>query len=136
MLEAFDHEEAREAMELLLMSAGKGRQGARATPIRTRAQRVGVQLEETPPAVRRDIAQGGPATRARAKAGLRAIQMRRVTRVTRAEQAGTVSAALLKAKDIQDKGKKRASEPSGSRRGVYMCNKCGEPKKGHVCKLK
>jgi len=134
LLQAFDHEEAREAMELLLMSAGKGQQGARATPIRTRAQRVGVQLEETPPAVRRDIAQGGPATRARAKAGLRAIQMRRVTRVTRAEQAGTVSAALLKAKDIQNTAKKRGSEP-GSRR-VCMCNKCGEPKKGHVCKLK
>lgn len=135
ILKAFGHAEAAEL--LLSAAAGSARKGARTTPIKTRAQRAGVQLEETPPAVRRDIAEGGPVTRAKAKAEMRAIQKARVQRVTRAEQAGTVSAALFRANDAQRKATKRASEPqvSGSRR-VYTCNKCGEPKKGHVCKMK
>ena len=98
---------------------------------KTRAQRAGIQLEETPPAVRRDIAEGGPATRAKAKAQMRAIQKSRVQRVTRAEQSGTVIAALLTAKNTRSKATKRAA--SGDRR-VYRCAKCGEPKKGHVCR--
>ena len=130
LLKAFDHTEA---TELLLSAAAElhaGR-GARATPIKTRAQRAGIQLEETPPAVRRDIAEGGPATCAKAKAQMRAIQKSRVQRVTRAEQSGTVIAALLTAKNTQSKVTKRAA--SGDRR-VYRCAKCGEPKKGHVCR--
>ena len=99
---------------------------------------VGIQLEETPPAVRRDISQGGPNTRAKAKAQMRAIQKSRVQRVTRAEQSGKVIAALLTAENTQSKAAKRAAvgeSGTGSRR-VYRCAKCGEPKKGHVCKLK
>ena len=120
--------------ELLLSAAAasEGLLGARVTPIKTRAQRAGIQLEETPPAVRRDIAEGGPATRAKAKAQMRAIQKSRVQRVTRAEQSGTVIAALLTAKNTQSKSAKRAGA-SGDRR-VYRCAKCGEPKKGHVCR--
>ena len=60
------------------------------------------------------------------------------TPLVNACEAGTVSAALLRASDAQRKATKRASEPSvpsGSRR-VYMCTKCGEPKKGHVCRAK
>ena len=98
------------------------------TPVKTRAERVGVHLEETPPAVRRDIAEGGPATHARAKAQLRALQKVRVKRVTRAEQEGTVARALMQAKDTGRRATKRASEQSGSRR-VYRCAKCGEPRK-------
>jgi ankyrin repeat protein len=134
VLKACDHTEAAE----LLLSAAAGRhskQGAHATPIKTRAQRAGVELEDTPPAVRRDLAEGGPATRARAKADLRAIQKGRVQRVARAEQAGTVRAALVRAKETQRMATARASEPSGSRR-VYKCAKCGQPKKGHVCRVK
>ena len=136
ILNAFGHAEA---VELLLSAtAGSERKGARTTPIKTRAQLAGVQLEETPPAVRRDIAEGGPVTRAKAKAEMRAIQKARVQRVTRAEQAGTVRAALFRANDTQRKAAKRASEPSkvtGTRR-AYMCKKCGEPKKGHVCMIR
>ena len=132
----FGHADASEL--LLSAAAGSARKGARDTPIKTRAQRAGIQLEETPPAVRRDITEGGPVTRAKAKAQMRAIQKGRVQRVMRAEQAGTVSAALFRANDTERKATKRASEPStasGSRR-VYTCKKCGEPKKGHVCKVK
>ena len=137
VLKEFEHTELSELL-LLSAAASSARSGARATPIKTRAQRAGVQLEETPPAVRRDLAEGGPATRVKAKAQMRAIQKGRVQRVTRAEQSGTVSAVLCRANDAQRKATKRASEPSkasGSRR-VYMCQKCGEPKKGHVCKFK
>ena len=136
ILKAFGHADASEL--LLSAAAGSARKGARDTPIKTRAQRAGIQLEETPPAVRRDITEGGPVTRAKAKAQMRAIQKGRVQRVMRAEQAGTVSAALFRANDTERKATKRASEPStasGSRR-VYTCKKCGEPKKGHVCKVK
>ena len=136
ILKAFGHTDVSEL--LLSVAAGSARKGARATPMKTRAERAGIQLDETPPAVRRDIAEGGPVTRAKAKAEMRAVQKSRVQRVTRAEQAGTVSAALFRAKDVQRQATKRASEPSkasGSRR-VYTCKKCGEPKKGHVCQVK
>ena len=118
-----------------MLNAAEGshaRRGARATPVKTRAERAGIQLEETPPAVRRDIAEGGPATRAKANAQMRAIQKSRVQRVTRAEQSGTVAAALLKAKNMQRMAAVRGESSSGRR--VYRCQKCGEPKKGHVCK--
>ena len=84
--------------------------------------------------MRKDIAEGGPATRARAKAELCAIQKVRVQRVMRVEQAGTVARALLQAKDTERRAAKRTSEPSGSRR-EYRCKKCGEPKKGHACRV-
>ena len=117
--------------------AGSARKEARTTPIKTRAQRAGIQLEETPPAVRRDLAEGGPVTRAKATAQMRGIQKSRVQRVTRAEQSGTVAAAILKAKNTQSKAAKRAGEPVGmGGRRVYRCAKCGEPKKGHRCKVK
>jgi hypothetical protein len=136
VLKAFDHTEVTEL--LLSTAAGAERKGARTTPIKTRAQRAGVQLEETPPAVRRDLAEGGPATRTRAQADLRAIQKSRVQRVSRAEQASTVGAALMRSRETQRMAEKRASEPrqtSGSRK-VYTCKTCGLPKKGHVCKVK
>jgi ankyrin repeat protein len=136
ILKAFGHAEASEL--LLSAAAGSARKGVRTTPVKTRAQRAGIQLEETPPAVRRDIAEGGPVTQAKAKAEMRAIQEARVQRVTRAEQTGTVSAALLRANDAQRKATQRAREPSkaSGSRCVYTCKKCGEPKKGHVCKMK
>ena len=137
VLKAFHHTEAE---ELLISGAAAGshaRQGARSTPIKTRAQRAGVQLEETPPAVRRDLAEGGRETHARAKAELRVIQKGRVQKVTRAEQAGTVIAALAQAKNTESKAMMRANKPSGASgsRRVYTCKKCGQPKKGHVCKV-
>eukprot|EP00310_Coccolithus_braarudii_P004553 CAMPEP_0183359930 /NCGR_PEP_ID=MMETSP0164_2-20130417/53763_1 /TAXON_ID=221442 /ORGANISM="Coccolithus pelagicus ssp braarudi, Strain PLY182g" /LENGTH=160 /DNA_ID=CAMNT_0025534159 /DNA_START=73 /DNA_END=555 /DNA_ORIENTATION=+ len=105
LLKDFDHTEA---TELLLSAAAElhAQQGARATPIKTRAQRAGIQLEKTPPAVRREIVEGGPATRAKAKAQMRAIQKSRVQRVTRPEQFGTVIAALFTAKNTQSNATK------------------------------
>ena len=135
VLKEFEHTEL---SELLLKSAAASsgvRKEARTTPIKTRAQRVGLQLEETPPAVHRDLAEGGPDTHAKAKAQMRAIQKSRVQRVTRAEQAGTVSAKLMQIKHAQRQALKRADESCGSRR-AYRCKKCGQPKKGHVCKSK
>ena len=92
------------------------RKEARTTPIKKRALCAGVQLEETPPAVHRDLTEGGPATRAKAKARMRAIQKSRVQRVTRAEQAGTVLAQLKRTKHAERQALMRADEPSGSRR--------------------
>ena len=125
-----------EVIELLLSAAGsRANHGARATPIRTRAQRAGIQLDETPPAVRKDIAEGGPATHERAKFQMRAIQKSRVQRVTRAEQTGTVRAALYRAQDAQRQVAKRTNVSGAGSRRVYTCKRCGEPKKGHVCLL-
>ena len=97
-----------------------------------RAQHAGIQLEDTPSQVRTELAEGSPGTRSKARAQMRAIQKGRVQRVTRAEQVGTARAAGLRAKETQRMASKRG-EPNSGRR-VYVCGKCGEPKKGHVCK--
>ena len=70
VLKEFEHTELSEL--LLSAAASSVRKEARTTPIKTRAQRAGVQLEETPPAVHRDLAEGGLVTRAKAKARMRA----------------------------------------------------------------
>ena len=133
LLQAIGHTES---LEVLLAGARQldAHVGPRTTPIKTRADRAGVQLEETPQAVRRDLVDGGPATRERAKAQIRAIQKSRVQRVRRAELIGTVRAEQSRVKETLRMATKRASETGSSR--VYMCKTCGEPKKGHVCKLK
>ena len=39
---------------------------------------------------------------------------------------------------LSSQGSQDAFDTPGSRkkRGAYLCSKCGEPKKGHVCKVK
>ena len=76
MCEYYCHKDVREL--LLSAAADSERKGARSTPIKARAQRAGVELEETPPAVRRGIEEGGPATRSKAKAALRECSVSRV----------------------------------------------------------
>ena len=56
-------------------------------------------------------------------------------RVSRAEQVGTVFAALMQKQDAERKQTKRASEPKEEHQRLYRRKKCGEPKKGHVCKV-
>lgn len=130
ILQAFEH--TKEAQILVSATLGLEAGQRRGTPIKMRAQHVGIQLEDTPSQVRTELAEGSPGTRSKARAQMRAIQKGRVQRVTRAEQVGTARAAGLRAKETQRMASKRG-EPNSGRR-VYVCGKCGEPKKGHVCK--
>ena len=122
-----------EAADILLSAADGLMSERRTTPIKSRAQRAGIQLEDTPADVRAQIVEGSPGTSTRARAQLRAIQKQRVQRVSRAEQVGTAQAAVLRAKEMQRMGAKRGESSGGKR--VYTCKRCGQPKKGHVCTL-
>jgi len=70
-----------ECIQLLLSAAADGSKTRRTTPIKVRAARVGIQLEDTPPGLRTALSVGGPIALAKAQLDLRGIQKARLQRV-------------------------------------------------------
>ena len=102
-----------ECIQLLLSAAADGSKTRRTAPIKVRAARVGIQLEDTPPGLRTALSVGGPIALAKAQLDLRGIQKARLQRVSRAEQAGTVRAAAAQSKNTKQKAVSRAAKAKG-----------------------